>query len=242
LSVAGDPLERLAQVIDFELFRSDLEAALSRSDRSQASLTLNGPSVAELLHPYDRVPQEGCCSSNARSHSSNNFSQSVPLRGFIRKADQRVREERRLIWRVLRHWKNIADGGRLPRRNEIDLWLQGEDGANCLLIAIGWSIELSHFIVVGVNLAGALCATDSLAGVFLSNVSQVVSSRRGLMMEGVAMLRQVGIRYRAVLLPISETGGTIDYVLGATNYRSLRVNEPRTTQVNFRRLPMARIG
>ena len=62
----------------------------------------------------------------------------------------KVREERRLIWRVLlRHWKNIADGGRLPSRDEIDLWLRGEDGANCLLIALGWWIELSYFIVVG---------------------------------------------------------------------------------------------
>jgi hypothetical protein len=30
---AGDLLERPAQVIDFEVFRRDLEAALSRSDR-----------------------------------------------------------------------------------------------------------------------------------------------------------------------------------------------------------------
>jgi IS5 family transposase len=35
LSAAGDPLERLAQVIDFEVFRADLEAALSRSDRAK---------------------------------------------------------------------------------------------------------------------------------------------------------------------------------------------------------------
>src|SRR6516162_8374757 len=35
LSAAGDPLERLAQVIDFEVFRGDLEAALSRSDRTK---------------------------------------------------------------------------------------------------------------------------------------------------------------------------------------------------------------
>ena len=32
LSAAGDPLERLAQVIHFEVFRGDLERALSRSD------------------------------------------------------------------------------------------------------------------------------------------------------------------------------------------------------------------
>jgi hypothetical protein len=33
LSTAGDPLERLALMIDFELFRAELEAALARSDR-----------------------------------------------------------------------------------------------------------------------------------------------------------------------------------------------------------------
>jgi hypothetical protein len=36
LSAAGDPLERLATVVDFEAFRGDLEATLSRSDRSKS--------------------------------------------------------------------------------------------------------------------------------------------------------------------------------------------------------------
>jgi transposase, IS5 family len=36
LSAAGDPLERLAAVVDFAVFRSDLIAALSRSDRSKS--------------------------------------------------------------------------------------------------------------------------------------------------------------------------------------------------------------
>ena len=102
-----------------------------------------------------------------------------------------MKEERRLVWRVLRHWKKIADGGRLPRRDEIYPWLQGEDGANCLLIGVEWSIELSHLVVVGVNLAVALCSTDTLAGVLLSSVPQVVSSRRGLVIEGVATLREM---------------------------------------------------
>ena len=35
LSAAGDPLERLALVLDFELFRPELEAALARSDRAK---------------------------------------------------------------------------------------------------------------------------------------------------------------------------------------------------------------
>src|ERR1043166_1442691 len=35
LSAAGDPLQRLSAVVDFELFRSVLDAALARSDRSR---------------------------------------------------------------------------------------------------------------------------------------------------------------------------------------------------------------
>lgn len=35
LSAFGDPLERLRAVVDFETFRAELEAALSRADRSR---------------------------------------------------------------------------------------------------------------------------------------------------------------------------------------------------------------
>ena len=35
LSAAGDPLERLAAVVDFELFRSELDAAFGRGDRAR---------------------------------------------------------------------------------------------------------------------------------------------------------------------------------------------------------------
>jgi len=65
-------------------------------------------------------------------------------------------------------------------------------------------------------------------------VPQVVSSRRGLIIEGTATFRSVGILYRAVLLPLSEDGNTIDHVFGATNYRSLRSHEVPTTQTSSR--------
>jgi hypothetical protein len=145
-----------------------------------------------------------------------------------------MKEERRLVWRVLRHWTEVADRGRFPRRDEIDPWILSEDGANCLLIAVEAPIELSHFVAVGVNLAVALCPTDTLAGVLLSRVPRVVSARRGLIIEGGATLRDMGILYRSVLLPLSDDGIEIDHVLGAANYRSLRADEVLTTQVVFR--------
>ena len=78
-----------------------------------------------------------------------------------------MKEERRLVWRVLRHWTEISHSGRFPRRDQIGPWMQGEGGANSLLIAVESPIELSHFVVVGVNLAIALCPTHTLAGVLL---------------------------------------------------------------------------
>jgi hypothetical protein len=43
--------------------------------------------------------------------------------------------------------EEMADSGRFPRRDEINSRMRGEDGANCLLIVVEWSIELSHFVV-----------------------------------------------------------------------------------------------
>jgi hypothetical protein len=150
------------------------------------------------------------------------------------KRAEMIKQERRLVWRVLSRWKELELRGRIPQRDEVDRFLQGEDGPNCLLIAVGWSIERSHIVVIGVNLAAALCPTDTLASELMSRVPQVVSSRRGLIIDGSATLRGVGIVYRAVLLPLSEDGNTIDHIFGATNYRSLRSHEASTIQASSR--------
>jgi hypothetical protein len=65
-------------------------------------------------------------------------------------------------------------------------------------------------------------------------VPPVVSARRGLMIEGQATLRGSEILYRGVLLPLSDDGVAIEYVLGAANYRPLRDGEVVTRQILFR--------
>src|SRR4029077_17099134 len=45
LSAAGDPLERLSRVVDFEGFRDALEAVLSRSDGSKGGPPPHDPGV-----------------------------------------------------------------------------------------------------------------------------------------------------------------------------------------------------
>jgi len=49
LSAASDPLERLARVVDFEVFRGELEATLDRADRAKGGRP-----------PYDAVLMFKC--------------------------------------------------------------------------------------------------------------------------------------------------------------------------------------
>ena len=136
---------------------------------------------------------------------------------------------RRLVDRVLRLWTEMARGGRFPRRDQIEPRMLGEDWANCLVIAVQSPVRLSYLVAVGENLAFAHCPNDSLAGVLLSHLPQVLSERRCLMIEGRATLRGTDVLYRSALFPLSEDGVAIGHVLGAANHRLLRENEQLIT-------------
>jgi len=55
LSAAADPLDRLADVVDFEVFRPVLDAALARSDRSRGAR----PPYDARLKRYSAAPVGG---------------------------------------------------------------------------------------------------------------------------------------------------------------------------------------
>ena len=75
------------------------------------------------------------------------------------------------------------------RRDQIEPSTLGVDWANCLVIAVRSPVELSYFAAVGENLSFAYSPKESLAGVLLSHLPQVVSEGRCLMIEGRARLR-----------------------------------------------------
>jgi hypothetical protein len=133
--------------------------------------------------------------------------------------------KRRLVDRVLRLWTQLARGQGFPRRDQIEPSKLGVDWTNCLVIAVQSPVQLSYLVAVGENLSFTYCPADSLEGMLLSHVPQVLSERRCLMIEGRARLREVGILYRSALYPLSDDGIAIDHVLGAANYRPLRENE-----------------
>ena len=139
--------------------------------------------------------------------------------------------QRRLVDRVLRLWKELAHGEPFPRRDQIEPDMLGVDWLNCLVIAVQSPVQLSYFVTVGKNLSRTRCPYNSLAGLLLSHLPQVLLERRCLMIEGRAALGDVGILYRSALYPLSDDGAAIDHVLGAANYRSLYENEQLITPI-----------
>ena len=119
----------------------------------------------------------------------------------------------------------MAQGGRFPRRDQIEPSMLGEDWANCLVIAVQSPVRPLHFVAVGDNLLAAHGPSSALAGMLLARSPQVVSERRCLMIEGRVTLDGIAIQYRSALYPLSEDGLAIDHVLGAANYRPLLENE-----------------
>ena len=133
--------------------------------------------------------------------------------------------QRRLVDRVLRLWKEMAHQAPFPRRDQIDPSMLGVDWMNCLVIAVQSPVQASYFAAVGENLSFVDSPDESLAGVLLSHLPQVLSERGCLMIEGRMKLRDLNILYRSGLYPLSDDGIAIDHVLGAANYRPLRKNE-----------------
>jgi hypothetical protein len=144
-------------------------------------------------------------------------------------------EDRRLVTRLLHRvtggWAERA----LPRLNDVDPWLIGDDWANCALINVRQPHAQSVFTVVGDKLlptGTALvhepiseCPARTLLGVILPYFGQAVDVRACLMLEGAANHFDRPILYRGLLLPLSEDNKKIDAVLIAANFGDVRKGE-----------------
>ncbi|HEV2546046.1 MAG TPA: hypothetical protein VGU20_01795 [Stellaceae bacterium] len=148
-------------------------------------------------------------------------------------------QDRRLVGRMLHHVTKGAAGERLPRLNDVDPWLVGDDWANCSLVRVRRPLEQSIFIVVGTNLLPSRetvlegeqisrCPQMTLLGTALSFLRRAADERSLVMVEGSAVHLDAPILYRSVLVPLSEDDKNIEAVLIAANSRELREGEGTT--------------
>jgi len=162
-------------------------------------------------------------------HERGDVGDRIPTRGS---------EDRRLVRRVLHRVTGGRAARALPRLNDVDPWLIGDDWANCALISVRQPHAQSVFTVVGDKLLPtgtalvhepiSKCPAKTLLGLILPYFGQAVDLRACLMFEGVADHFDRPILYRGLLLPLSEDNKKIDAVLIAANFGDVRKGEEKS--------------
>jgi hypothetical protein len=149
-------------------------------------------------------------------------------------------EDRRLVSRVLKHILQSAIADHLPRLNDVDPWLVGDDWSNCALVRIRKPLDRSVFIVVSDKLLPnpamildrepiSHCPPTTLLGVALFFLGEAVEERAASMVEGTATHIYAPILFRALLVPLSEDHQTVEAVLITTNFRQRQEREQTST-------------
>lgn len=140
-------------------------------------------------------------------------------------------DDRRLVMRVVARWRELAGDRSLPRRSQIDPRRFGADWTHCLLLDVDPDPTGSRLAFVGDGLRDPTwptfdrqcvgeCAPETLLHSATAYLARMVAEREPLA-EGVALHVGSPVRYRSVLLPLSEDGVTVDGALGAANCREL---------------------
>ena len=141
--------------------------------------------------------------------------------------------ERRLVLRLLSHWRTLCDDRDYPSFFEVDpsaipqMWDNCfvlevfEDGAEPRYRAMGET--LSAYVDTSlIDLPISMAPDKSLPGVAVSFLDEVL--RKGVpISRGDEYFKDDGTKvlYRSILLPISDDGVTISGILGAVNCREV---------------------
>ena len=141
--------------------------------------------------------------------------------------------ERRLVLRLMAHWRMLCDDREYPSFFDLDLYTIPDIWENCLVIEIFEDGDEPRFRAVGDALAAQLefslidepisVAPDkSLPGVAISFLDEVLE--KGVpISRGDEYFKDDGTKvlYRSILLPMSDDGETISGILGAANCREV---------------------
>ncbi len=136
--------------------------------------------------------------------------------------------ERRLVGRMLAYWHLLCQGRSYPRLKDLDVEAIGDDWRWAFILDTESHRDFPNFRYLGpalakysgIFLAGEDAFTSTLLDVATHKLDCVFRDGSPLLLEDV-VTRFDGRRlmFRAVLLPLSDDGKHINFVLGAANGR-----------------------
>ena len=134
--------------------------------------------------------------------------------------------ERRIVWKLLHYWEERKGERNFPSLDDIDADVISELWPHCFVLDTLSLSASPYFLYLGPELA-------RLGGVFLSgerqwtktlldkavqNYRDTVSDEKPILSEEYLSIYDGSkIVYRSVLLPLSDDGETINFVLGAAS-------------------------
>jgi hypothetical protein len=150
-------------------------------------------------------------------------------------------DERRLTSRMIAKWSAFSRDRRLPRQADLDLSVFGKDTANCLVIALAADIGAAKLLHVGEILRNDAWSAErqqsvsdypanSLVRLASAKIAAVLAKRGPVVFGGTGVRDVSAILYRAILLPLSDDGETIDHVIGAINFKEISAVEEYSEQ------------
>ncbi|MFZ0693055.1 MAG: PAS domain-containing protein [Alphaproteobacteria bacterium] len=141
--------------------------------------------------------------------------------------------ERRLVIRLLKYWRSLSDGERLPAQSNIDPHAIPDMWPNCAVLYVAGKEIDPEFSYVGTALSQA--AGIELAGRKLSQTPADTLVSNGFSYFGQVLVKKVPITfggefvsprglkvlYRSIIMPLANDGERINGLLGAANCREV---------------------
>lgn len=145
--------------------------------------------------------------------------------------------ERRLVQRVLAHWRSIRHDGALPCFSDVDFSDSPDVESHSFVVDLDGETSAPTFVGIGDNLAAHLEASlvgrpvsaapnDCLPGAATSYIDEILD-KGAPVSRGGELITADGrtLLYRSILLPMSDDGETITGILGAANCRIVQHEE-----------------
>lgn len=135
-------------------------------------------------------------------------------------------EERRLVGRLLAYWHHLCEGRSYPALVDVDPAQIGDDWRWSFILDTKSYSDIPNFSYIGpdiakysgIYLSGADSFTTTLLDLATHRLARVYSEGCPLLIEDdVVRFDGKRLMFRAVLLPLSDDGETINFVLGAAN-------------------------
>lgn len=141
--------------------------------------------------------------------------------------------ERRLVIRLLKYWRSLSDGERLPAQSTIDPQAIPDMWPNCAVLDVSGKETDPEFIYVGTALSQAAgiemagrklsqTPADTLVSNGFSYFGQVLAKKVPITFGGEFVSpRGLKVLYRSIIVPLADDGEHINRLLGAANCREV---------------------